>query len=138
MKKEELIKKIMEVVPDGAEVVVFDHRKNLSDDCGDGSSAGIYKDFDVMHHTKKDIAEGSIQFSALYFDNTDYMNDGSPVIDGWTNPKWTPDDKAECVLKLKSGGHEIMTWCEKRGLWHDPEMDFMTIKIEEVEQYLPL
>jgi phosphosulfolactate synthase (CoM biosynthesis protein A) len=71
MKKEELIKKIQDSVPDGAEVVIFDHRKNLYD-IGDGSSAGIYKDFDVVHHTKLNIANGSIPYAALIFENDDY------------------------------------------------------------------
>ena len=72
MKKEDLIKKIQEVVPDGAEVVIFDHRKNLNEDSGEGSSAGIYKDFDVEHHTQEEIKDGCIPFSALTFDNEDY------------------------------------------------------------------
>ena len=72
MKKEELIKKIQEVIPDGAEVVIFDHNKNLNDDHGDGSSAGIYKDFEVVQFTEQEIADGCIPFSALVFTNEDY------------------------------------------------------------------
>jgi hypothetical protein len=72
MKKEELIKKIQETVPDGAEVVIFDHRKNLNDDIGDGSSAGIYQDFEVEHYTEESIKDGCIPFSALVFDNEEF------------------------------------------------------------------
>ena len=72
MKKEDLIKKIEETVPDGAEVVIFDHRKNLDGDSGEGSSAGIYLDFDVEHFTKENIKDGCIPFSALTFNNEDY------------------------------------------------------------------
>lgn len=72
MKKEELIEKLQELVPDGAEVVILDHRKNLNDDIGDGSSAGIYKDFNVEHFTKEEVEDGCIPFSCLVFDNEDY------------------------------------------------------------------
>lgn len=72
MKKEELIKKIQEIVPDGAEVVIFDHRKNLNDDVGDGSSVGIYQDFEVEHYTEEEIKDGCIPFSALVFDNEEF------------------------------------------------------------------
>lgn len=72
MKKEDLIKKIQNIVPDGAEVVIFDHRKNLDDDYGDGSSAGIYRDFEVAHFTVTEIKDGCVPFSVLQFDNDDY------------------------------------------------------------------
>lgn len=72
MRKEELIKQIQEQIPDGTEVVIFDHRKNLADDIGDGSSAGIYKDFDVYHYTQKEVADGSVPFAVLAFNNEDY------------------------------------------------------------------
>ena len=77
MKKEELIKQIQEKVPDGAEVVIFDHRKNLSDDWGDGSSSGIYKNFEVHNHSKEEIADGAIPLASLIFNNDDYNEDGS-------------------------------------------------------------
>jgi hypothetical protein len=79
MKKEELLKKINEIIPDNAEVVIFDHRKNLNDDCGDGSSAGIYKDFDVENYTPEEIEDGCIPFSALIFNNDDYDEDAVSV-----------------------------------------------------------
>lgn len=72
MKKEDLIKKIQETIPDGAEVVIFDNNKNLNDDTGNGSSAGIYKDFEVVHFTADEIQHGCIPFSALIFNNEDY------------------------------------------------------------------
>lgn len=46
MKKEDLIKKL-ELIPDGIEVCLFDYELNLSDDCGNGSTKGIYDTFDV-------------------------------------------------------------------------------------------
>lgn len=74
MLKEDLIKKIQEEIPDGTEVVIFDHRKNLDDDMdGEGSSAGIYKDFKVVKYTKEEIENGSIPFATLEFDNEDYF-----------------------------------------------------------------
>ncbi len=71
MKKEELIKQL-QALPDGVEVVIFDHRKNLDQDSGDGSSAGIYKDFQISHHTPEEIADGCIPFASMAFDNEDY------------------------------------------------------------------
>lgn len=44
MKKEELIEKLQKL-PDNIEVCVFDWRKNVNDDCGDGSGVGIYPNF---------------------------------------------------------------------------------------------
>jgi hypothetical protein len=79
MVKEALIKLINEVIPDGAEVVIFDHRKNLNDDVGDGSSTGIYQHFDVVYHTKQEIADGCIPFGALYFNNDDYTEEGEKI-----------------------------------------------------------
>jgi hypothetical protein len=72
MIKEDLIKKIQETVPEGAEVVLFDHRKNLDDDIGDGSSEGIYKDFEIVCYTPQEIKDGCIPFSAIIFENEDY------------------------------------------------------------------
>lgn len=46
MQKENLIKKLQEL-PDGTEVVIMDINKNLSNDDPDGSSEGIFPDFDV-------------------------------------------------------------------------------------------
>lgn len=46
MKKEDLINELQKL-PDGVEVCVFDWRKNLGDDIGDGSHAGIYSDVEV-------------------------------------------------------------------------------------------
>ena len=80
MLKEELIKQIQEKIPDGTEVVIFDHRKNLNDDIGDGSGVGIYKNFEVAHFTKQEIADGSIPFAALIFENNDYTDDGESTI----------------------------------------------------------
>lgn len=80
MTKEELIKKIQDNIPDGAEVVIFDWRKNLGDDVGDGSSAGIYKDFDIEHFTEKEIEDGCIPFSALVFNNDDYSDEGELLV----------------------------------------------------------
>lgn len=79
MKKEDLIKKIQETVPDGGEVVIFDFRKNLGDDMGDGSSAGIYKDFEIEHYTEQEVKDGAIPFSAIVFENEDYNDNGENV-----------------------------------------------------------
>lgn len=79
MKKEELIKQIQEKVPNGAEVVVFDWRKNLSEDWGEGSSAGIYKEFDVEVHTAEEIKDGCIPFASITFNSDDYTDQGEKL-----------------------------------------------------------
>jgi hypothetical protein len=79
MLKEDLIKQIQENIPDGMEVVLFDHRQNLNDDIGDGSSYGIYKDFEIGVHTKEEIKDGCIPFAYLSFDNDDYNDDGEKL-----------------------------------------------------------
>lgn len=75
MIKEDLLKKIQETVPDGAEVVIFDYYKNLNDDSGEGSSAGIYTKFDVTMHTEQEIKAGCIPFASLTFTNEDYTEE---------------------------------------------------------------
>ena len=79
MKKEDLIKQIQDKIPDGMDVVLFDHRQNLYNDYGEGSSAGIYKDFEVVMHSKEEIKDGCIPFASLCFDNEDYDEDGGKI-----------------------------------------------------------
>lgn len=89
MKKEELIKKL-EQLPAGAEVCIFDFRKAINEDWGDGTSAGVYSDFaveliDFTADEKEFIEESSgKKFKAwigLNFDNVDYTDDGRLVDD---------------------------------------------------------
>jgi hypothetical protein len=84
MKKEKLIEELQKL-PDGIEVVVFDWRKNLSEDDGDGSGAGIYPEFDVeFHQLEPDEAEyfkerndkDFVPFISLGFKSDDYDDDG--------------------------------------------------------------
>lgn len=84
MKKEKLIEELQKL-PDGVEVVVFDWRKNLSEDSGDGSSAGIYPEFDVeLHKLEGDEAEfykeqhdkDFVPFASLSFASDDYDDAG--------------------------------------------------------------
>jgi hypothetical protein len=89
MKKEKLIEQL-QMLPDGVEVILFDWRKNLSEDSGDGSSAGIYPEFDVeLHQLEPDEAEFYKEqhdedfkpFAALGFGNDDYDDDGRLIIE---------------------------------------------------------
>lgn len=59
MKVSELIKKLQEF-PQDMDVKIFDWRKNLSEDSGDGSGAGIY-DVEVS-------AEGSSEYEIKYLE----------------------------------------------------------------------
>ena len=83
MKVSELIKKLQEF-PQELEVRIFDWRKNLSEDLGDGSYAGIY-DIDVsMDELTQDEKEcykefhnkEFIPFVQLTFESDDYSEEG--------------------------------------------------------------
>lgn len=83
MKVSELIKKLQEF-PQDMDVKIFDWRKNLSEDYGDGSSAGIY-DIEV---SVEDLSEDEIKyleevhgrkfkpFVQLSFESDDYSDEG--------------------------------------------------------------
>jgi len=71
MKKEKLIEELQKL-PDNTEVCLFDYKKNMDNDAGDGSSSGIYPDFEVTMLTLEDVAKGHDLFAILSFDNDDY------------------------------------------------------------------
>jgi len=81
MKKEALIA-ALQALPDGVEVCVFDWRKELHNDPGDGSGckAGIYPDFQIEMAGEDFKAEGSPDFALLGFDNDDYDDDGCLLV----------------------------------------------------------
>lgn len=76
MKKEKLIEELQKL-PDGIEICVFDWRKNLNNDCGDGSSIGIYPDFEIELMDKSQIKKGSSPFATINIENDDYEEDGT-------------------------------------------------------------
>jgi len=91
---ENLIKKLVEIQAQhpGINVAIFDHRKNLGDDCGDGSHAGIYpvEEPIVMDITEPDEVEFYKEqhdgndykpWVALSFDNEDYDENGVLVVE---------------------------------------------------------
>lgn len=75
MKKEKLIEELQKI-PDGIEVCVFDWRKNLNNDCGDGSSVGIYPDFKVELMVDDFIPKGGAPWVGLNVENDDYDENG--------------------------------------------------------------
>jgi hypothetical protein len=81
MKKEKLIEELQKF-PNGIEVCLYDWRKNLCYESGDGSGAGIYPKFEVEKLGKKDIVEGCKPFVTLSFENDDYNDAGDLVILG--------------------------------------------------------
>jgi len=78
MKNKDLIEKLSQL-PEDTEVCIFDWRKNLSDDCGEGSSVGIYPKIEVALQGKDEIREGSKPWIAIGFQNIDYNDDGEFV-----------------------------------------------------------
>jgi hypothetical protein len=90
MKIELLIKKLQELQINnpGIDVAIFDHRKNLGDDIGHGSSLGIYSDFEpIINHLEDDEAEyyqdvNDVEYKpwcSLAFDNEDYNDEGDLI-----------------------------------------------------------
>lgn len=78
MKKEELIEKLQKL-PDNIEVCVFDWRKNVNDDCGDGSGVGIYPNFIIELMGKSEIKKGYKPFLAITIENDDYNECGKLI-----------------------------------------------------------
>ena len=73
MKKEDLIA-ALEKLPNGIEVCILDWKRNVKEDWGDGSGAGIYKSFEVEEVGADERTEDSIPFAVLSFDN-EYIED---------------------------------------------------------------
>lgn len=63
MKVKDMISALQNFDPE-TEVCIFDHKQNLHEDSGEGSSAGIHPKFQVEL-----IEEAKPQFVALSFDN---------------------------------------------------------------------
>lgn len=76
MIKEELIAELQKL-PKGIQICVCDYRKNLNDDMGEGSTAGIYPDFEIELLDKNSVRKGSKPFVALNIKNDDYNDDGT-------------------------------------------------------------
>lgn len=87
MKIEELIKQMNELQQKypGIDVSVFDWRKNLGDDSGDGSCEGIYSEFNVSvvelkgeeaEFYKEQHGQEFTPWIAIDFSNEDYNDDG--------------------------------------------------------------
>lgn len=83
MKVSDLIKKLQEF-PQDLEVKIFDWRKNLNGDWGDGSSAGIY-DIEVSmdnytedekEYYKERYDNEFIPWVQLSFESDDYSDEG--------------------------------------------------------------
>lgn len=68
MKAKDLIAKL-EVFDPEMEVCLYDHKTNVNEDCGDGSSAGIYSEFEVLQIPDDMIPEGGKPWIMLAFDN---------------------------------------------------------------------
>lgn len=88
MKKEKLISKL-QALPDGIEVCIFDWKKSLHHDSGDGSSEGVHPEFEVeLHELTPDEAEYYQEregkpfkpFATLTFENDDYDDAGNQLI----------------------------------------------------------
>lgn len=75
MKKEKLIQELQKL-PDGVEICVFDVRKNIDHDLGDGSSEGIYPHYEISMMDEEGVQEGTEPFAVLTIENDDYPDYG--------------------------------------------------------------
>lgn len=75
----------LQKMPTGTEVCLYDWRMNISDDIGDGSSIGIYSNFEIslqtleaeFYNNKED--RSLVPWVAISFKNNDYNDDGFKV-----------------------------------------------------------
>jgi len=51
------LKKALADLPDDMEIAIFDHVRNVKEDSGDGSTAGIYPNFEVEVISESDLPE---------------------------------------------------------------------------------
>jgi len=65
--KKELLIQLLEELPDDTEVCILNINLNEDKADEDGSSSGIYADFDVEIFKKEDVPEDSEPFAALVF-----------------------------------------------------------------------
>ena len=79
----------LQKIPKGTNVCIYDWRKNLGDDIGEGSSEGIYADFEIsMVNLEAEEAEffkeqHDKEFTpwlAISFENVDYNDDGKYLV----------------------------------------------------------
>src|SRR5690606_16949330 len=76
MKNKDLIEILKGLDPE-KDVCIFDWRKNLGSDLGDGSSEGIYRDIKIIEMDEIQIQNSSKPWIAITFENEDYEKDGS-------------------------------------------------------------
>jgi hypothetical protein len=76
MKVEKLIKKLQSL-PKGIEVCLYDWRRNLNRDCGEGSGEGIYPKFEIAVMSEDEIADDTKPFAVISFENRDYTKEGA-------------------------------------------------------------
>lgn len=68
MKNKNLIETLKQYSED-IEVCILDFLTNLNEDFGDGTSAGVYPNFDVEPISKEEVTDNSENFIALSFNN---------------------------------------------------------------------
>jgi hypothetical protein len=68
MTVKQLIEKL-QALPQEKQVCIFDHKYNLSGDWGEGSSIGIYTEFNAYEMPKDSVPNGRETWVALEFDN---------------------------------------------------------------------
>jgi hypothetical protein len=111
MKKSELIKKLQEI-PGDPEVCLLDNLMNMYYDDGDGSSAGVYPDFDIHMITTEDlpadhpaVEDQMLPWLAISFKNeeyTDVFDDRKCRVCGCTEM-----DCRQCIKKTGKPCHWI-------------------------------
>jgi hypothetical protein len=81
MLKDELIARLQQI-PGNPEVCIFDIKRNLADDTGEGSSAGLYPNIEISVHDRATSRVGDecgpwigLGFDNLFFPEEEGEND---------------------------------------------------------------
>lgn len=103
MKKSQLIKKLQEI-PGDPEVAILDHLKNLYNDDGDGTSEGVYPEFEIEMINVEDlppdhpaVVDQMLPWLAISFKNEEYVDlveERECRVCGCTE-----DDCSQCIQK---------------------------------------
>ena len=79
MKINELIK-VLEKFPQDKLIAVMDWRKSLHHDFGEGTSKGIYTEFEFQEFKETDILPSTKPFVAILIKNDDYTDSGKRLV----------------------------------------------------------
>ena len=69
---EKLIEELQKL-PAQTNVVIADYEKNLENDMGEGSSEGLYPDFEIEYLNEDEVTDTSKPFAALVIPHDEFL-----------------------------------------------------------------